>query len=50
MYNFPNYEVPPRVGGNTQFAMMQDQQFEYDSSIAAPLSSVPLWPYYMRYR
>lgn len=39
-----------RVGGNTQFEMMTDQLFIYDSSITAPLSSVPLWPYTLYFR
>jgi len=39
-----------RVGGNTQFEMMNDQFFVYDSSIAAPLSRVPIWPYTLLYR
>jgi len=39
-----------RVGGNTQFEMMNDQFFVYDSSIAAPLSRVPVWPYTLLYR
>ena len=30
-----------RIGGNTQFQMMNDQFFVYDSSITAPLSRVP---------
>ena len=34
-----------RVGGNTQFEMMYDQQFGYDASISAPLGRVPVWPY-----
>lgn len=39
-----------RVGGNTQFQMMNDQFFVYDSSITAPLSRVPAWPYTLLYR
>ena len=39
-----------RVGGNTQFQMMNDQFFVYDSSIAAPLGRVPMWPYTLLYR
>jgi len=34
-----------RVGGNTQFRMMNESFFPYDSSITAPLSKVPVWPY-----
>ena len=39
-----------RVGGNEQFNMMTDQYFAYDSSITAPLSRVPIWPYTLQYR
>ena len=39
-----------RVGGNEQFNMMADQYFAYDSSITAPLSRVPIWPYTLQYR
>jgi len=39
-----------RVGGNTQFEMMKDQLFIYDSSITAPLSRVPIWPYTLYFR
>lgn len=39
-----------RVGGNTQFQMMNDQFFVYDASIAAPLASTPVWPYTLLYR
>ena len=39
-----------RVGGNTQFQMMNDQFFVYDASVAAPLSRVPVWPYTLLYR
>lgn len=34
-----------RVGGNNQFTMMEEQAFLYDSTITAPLSNPPLWPY-----
>ncbi|XP_037078983.1 LOW QUALITY PROTEIN: chitin deacetylase 1-like [Pollicipes pollicipes] len=34
-----------RVGGNNQFFMMKDQSFLYDSTITAPLSDIPIWPY-----
>ena len=30
--------------------MMADQYFAYDSSITAPLSRVPIWPYTLQYR
>lgn len=39
-----------QVGGNEQFEMMRDQFFLYDSSIAAPLNRVPIWPYTLDYR
>jgi len=39
-----------RVGGNIQFEMMEEQYFLYDSSISAPLSRVPIWPYSLDYR
>jgi len=39
-----------RVGGNIQFEMMKDQLFIYDSSITAPLSRVPVWPYTLYFR
>lgn len=39
-----------RVGGNNQFTMMEEQAFLYDSSITAPLSNPPLWPYTMYFR
>ena len=39
-----------RVGGDTQFKVMNDTFFPYDSSITAPLSRVPVWPYTLDYR
>ncbi|XP_065576279.1 chitin deacetylase 1-like [Artemia franciscana] len=39
-----------RTGGNKQFDMMADQFFVYDSSITAPLSRVPIWPYTLYFR
>jgi hypothetical protein len=39
-----------RVGGNNQFTMMEEQAFLYDSSITAPLTNPPLWPYTMYFR
>uniref|UniRef100_T1IYW5 Chitin-binding type-2 domain-containing protein n=1 Tax=Strigamia maritima TaxID=126957 RepID=T1IYW5_STRMM len=39
-----------RVGGNNQFGMMEEQGFLYDSSITAPLSNPPLWPYTLYFR
>lgn len=38
------------VGGNNQFTMMEEQAFLYDSTITAPLSNPPLWPYTMYFR
>lgn len=34
-----------RVGWNRQFLMMSEFGFVYDSSIVAPPSSPPIWPY-----
>ena len=42
--------ITGQVGGNEQFNMMADQYFAYDSSITAPLSRVPIWPYTLQYR
>lgn len=39
-----------RVGGNNQFTMMEEQAFLYDSTITAPLSNPPLWPYTLYFR
>jgi len=39
-----------RVGGNQQFTMMEEQGFLYDSSLTAPLSDSPQWPYTMYFR
>jgi len=39
-----------RVGGNRQFEMMTDQFFVYDTSITAPLSRVPIWPYTLYFK
>jgi len=39
-----------RVGGNRQFTMMEEQSFLYDSSITAPLTNPPLWPYTLYFR
>jgi hypothetical protein len=38
-----------RVGGNTQFKMMNESYFAFDSSITAPLAAVPIWPYTLDY-
>lgn len=34
-----------RLGGNRQFAALEEAQFLYDSSMVAPLQNPPLWPY-----
>ena len=39
-----------KVGGDTQFKMMNDTYFPYDSSITVPLGRVPVWPYTLDYR
>lgn len=39
-----------RVGWNRQFVMMQEFGFVYDSSVTAPYSKVPYWPYTLDYR
>lgn len=39
-----------RIGGNNQFFMMEEQAFLYDSTITAPLSNPPLWPYTLFFR
>lgn len=39
-----------RVGGNYQFDMAANQLFVYDSTITAPLTNPPLWPYTLAYR
>ena len=39
-----------RVGGNNQFRMMQEWGFLYDSSMVAPRSPMPLWPYTLQHR
>lgn len=36
-----------RVGWNRQFLMMSEFGFNYDSSIVAPFSDPPFWPYTM---
>lgn len=38
------------IGGDKQFSKMDDQLFSYDSSMIAPLSSVPSWPYTLHFR
>jgi hypothetical protein len=39
-----------KSGGNRQFAMMREFGFLYDSSLVAPISDPPLWPYTLDYR
>lgn len=39
-----------RVGWNRQFLMMKEFGFVYDSSMAAPLSDPPIWPYTLDYK
>lgn len=39
-----------RVGWNRQFLMMKEFGFVYDSSIVAPFSNPPLWPYTMDFK
>lgn len=34
-----------RIGWNRQFLMMKEFGFVYDSSMVAPFSNPPLWPY-----
>lgn len=47
----PGVRVPfLRVGWNRQFVMMQEFGFVYDSSVTAPYSKVPYWPYTLDYR
>ena len=38
------------VGWNRQFLMMREFGFVYDSSIPAPVSDPPLWPYTLDYK
>ncbi|CAK9828749.1 Chitin deacetylase 1 [Anthophora retusa] len=39
-----------RVGWNRQFLMMSEFGFMYDSSMVAPFSNQPVWPYSLDYR
>ncbi|XP_050296707.1 chitin deacetylase 1 [Anthonomus grandis grandis] len=39
-----------RIGWNRQYLMMKEFGFLYDSSMVAPYSYVPLWPYTLDYR
>lgn len=39
-----------QVGWNRQFLMMSEFGFAYDSSIVAPFSDPPLWPYTLDYK
>ena len=38
------------VGWNRQFLMMREFGFVYDSSMTAPVSDPPLWPYTLDYQ
>lgn len=38
------------TGWNRQFLMMREFGFVYDSSIAAPVSNPPIWPYTLDYK
>ncbi|KAF5292234.1 hypothetical protein FQA39_LY14049 [Lamprigera yunnana] len=39
-----------KVGWNKQFLMMKEFGFVYDSSIVAPFSNPPLWPYTLNHK
>lgn len=39
-----------KVGWNRQFLMMKEFGFVYDSSIVAPFTNIPLWPYTLDYK
>lgn len=39
-----------QVGWNRQFLMMSEFGFIHDSSIVAPFSDPPVWPYSLEYR
>lgn len=39
-----------RVGGNNQFAMMEEQGFLWDSTMTVPLGNPPIWPYTLYFR
>lgn len=39
-----------RVGWNRQFLMMKEFGFVYDSSMVAPFSNIPLWPYTLDFK
>lgn len=48
---FSGMRVPfLRVGWNRQFLMMKEFGFLYDSSMVAPFSDPPLWPYTLDYK
>merc|ERR1719402_475435 len=34
-----------RLGGNPQFSALENEEFFYDSSVVAPLTNPPYWPY-----
>lgn len=39
-----------KVGWNRQFLMMSEFGFTYDSSMVAPFSDPPIWPYTLDYK
>ncbi|KAL1495026.1 hypothetical protein ABEB36_010512 [Hypothenemus hampei] len=39
-----------RIGWNRQYLMMKEFGFHYDSSIVAPFSYVPIWPYTLDFK
>lgn len=39
-----------KPGRNTQFKVMEDYGYIYDSSIGAPPSPIPIWPYTLDYK
>lgn len=39
-----------QIGSNRQFLMMSEFGFVYDSSIVAPFSDPPIWPYTLDYK
>lgn len=48
---FTGVRVPfLKVGWNRQFLMMKEFGFVYDSSMVAPFSNPPLWPYTLDYK
>lgn len=39
-----------RIGWNRQYLMMKEFGFQFDSSMVAPFSYVPLWPYTLDFK